>query len=100
MVNRIRLYRVFTDGATDVSRIEALTGVATLRPVAKGLVLDFATLISQLPPELKWLDNFEGMSLGPAQPDGTRSLVLVSDDNFNPLQRTAFLLLRVRPRSR
>ena len=38
------------------------------------------------------LDNVEGMTLGPQLPDGRRSLVLVSDNNFAASQFTQFLL--------
>ncbi|MCM2270778.1 MAG: esterase-like activity of phytase family protein, partial [Thermoanaerobaculia bacterium] len=52
----------------------------------KRLVADFADL--GIP-----LDNFEGMTLGPALADGRRAFVVVSDDNFNPLlQATRFLV--------
>jgi hypothetical protein len=41
------------------------------------------------------VDNLEGMTFGPALPNGKRSLVLVSDNNFNPLQLTQFLAFEV-----
>jgi hypothetical protein len=43
------------------------------------------------------LDNVEGMAFGPDLPDGRRSLVLVSDNNFAPAQFTQFLLFAVSP---
>ncbi len=36
------------------------------------------------------LDNMEGMAIQP-QPDGSSLITLISDDNFNPLQRTLLL---------
>jgi hypothetical protein len=42
-----------------------------------------------------YLDNLEGMALGPRLPDGTQSLLLVSDDNFSNSQLTQFLLFRL-----
>jgi len=42
------------------------------------------------------LDNFEGLVLGPPLPDGSRTLLVVSDDNFGERQHTAFLLFRLR----
>jgi hypothetical protein len=62
-------------------------------------VLDLSTA-EGMSPELAPLDNFEGMVFGPDLPDGSRTLIIVSDDNFNPLpplprQRTWFLLFRV-----
>jgi len=42
------------------------------------------------------LDNFEGMTFGPRLADGRRSLVVVSDDNFDAAtQRTRFLVFAV-----
>ena len=48
-------------------------------------IADFARL------GLSRLDNTEGMCWGPALPGGSRTLVCVSDDNFNPLQATQFV---------
>lgn len=41
------------------------------------------------------LDNMEAMSWGPDLPNGNRSLVLVSDNNFNDSQRTLFMAFEV-----
>lgn len=60
----------------------------------KRLVVDLDDLRSQLPSELKNLDNFEGMALG-AIGDGKRELYLVSDDNFSKLQQTIILALKI-----
>jgi hypothetical protein len=38
------------------------------------------------------------MTLGSRLPDGSQSLVLVSDDNFNEAQVTQFLLFRLNHR--
>ncbi|MFC7398855.1 esterase-like activity of phytase family protein [Chelatococcus sp. GCM10030263] len=85
--NSIRLYRAETAGATDVSHLDHLAGTAW-QPLRKTLVLDLAGL------DVK-LDNFEGMDWGPGLPNGHRSLVLVSDDNFNDSQVTKFLVFEV-----
>lgn len=81
--NSLRLYEIDTRDATDVLDIDALAA-GNHRPAAKTLVADFAHL------GLSRLDNTEGMCWGPALPDGKRTLVVVSDDNFNPLQTTQF----------
>jgi hypothetical protein len=70
--NTIRIYEVALPGAND-------------RPVEKRLLLDLDEL--GIP-----LDNVEGMTFGPRLPDGRRSVVLVSDDNFAATQFTQFLL--------
>lgn len=89
----IQLFRVSLAGATDVSGVESLAGPLAGKnwtPVRKTLVYDFAR--SGLVP-----DNLEGMAFGPTLPDGSRTLVLVSDNNFNPLQKTQIVALRLRP---
>ncbi|GMU65127.1 MAG: hypothetical protein AMXMBFR36_14010 [Acidobacteriota bacterium] len=71
-----RLYRVELDGATEVSGRDGLLD-AEIVPVTKTLLLDFAALGV-------YLDNLEGIALGPRLPDGRRALVVISDDNFAP----------------
>jgi hypothetical protein len=84
--NRIKLYSVAFPGADNVSGADSIAGALdTLRPVRKKLLLDLSTL--GVP-----LDNVEGMTIGPTLPDGRRSLVLVSDNNFAASQFTQFLL--------
>jgi hypothetical protein len=89
-VNRIRLFRISLEGATDVSAIDTLGGREDVTPVKKTLVQDFSGLAGRSLRLLN-LENFEGMAwVG----QGTgRRLLAVSDDNFNALQVTAFLLL-------
>ena len=88
--NTIRLYRVALPGATNIDGVASLAGLlGSVRPVEKTLLLDLDAL--GLP-----LDNVEGMAFGPDLPDGRRSLVLVSDNNFAPAQFTQFLLFAVR----
>ena len=91
-INRIRLFRVSLAGATDVSSLDTLQGAAAVTPVRKTLVLDLNTTAG-LSERLQGLDNFEGLALGPPA-GGARPLLVVSDDNFNPRQVTAFLFFR------
>jgi hypothetical protein len=93
-VNRIRVFRVDLSRATDVSSVDSLRDAA-FTPVTKQLVLDLSDLAGldlDLAPSL---DNFEGLAFGPILPDGRSTLIVVSDDNFNPAQRTWFLQLAV-----
>jgi hypothetical protein len=71
---------------TDLKKVDA-QGL-----LSKRLILDFSTLEKQIGP----IENYEGMTWGPMLPDGRRSLIIVSDDNFMKRQRTQFLLLAVR----
>ena len=42
-------------------------------------------------------ENWEGLALGPPQANGGPSLLLVSDDNLNPLQSSRLALLIPNP---
>lgn len=85
-----KLYELAIGGATDISGIPYLHGeIAGIVPIAKRLLLDLSEL--DIP-----LDNVEGMTIGPRLSDGSQSLLLVSDDNFNPLQVTQLLLFRLK----
>jgi endonuclease/exonuclease/phosphatase family metal-dependent hydrolase len=76
--NAVRIWEVSLEGATDVAGADSLVGLSAVL-AKKRLLFDLADF--GIRPE-----NFEGMSLGPRLPDGRRTLVLVSDDNFNPQQ--------------
>lgn len=90
--NHIRLYETDVAGATDVAALPALAG-ATVQPARKRLVLDLDTLA------LPRVDNIEALSWGPRLPNGHRTLVLVSDDNFSATQVTQLLLFEVLPQA-
>lgn len=81
--NSLRLYEIDTREGSDTLAVERLRA-AEYRPCAKRLIADFATL------GLSRLDNTEGMCWGPRLPNGHRSLVVVSDDNFSARQATQF----------
>jgi hypothetical protein len=87
----IKLFQLATGGATDISTLPQLSTLEGVRPIQKQLVLDLATLEAPIAA----LDNLEGMALGPPLPDGSRSLWLISDDNFSPDQSTQIWLLRL-----
>ncbi|TFI54669.1 esterase-like activity of phytase family protein [Mastigocladus laminosus UU774] len=82
----IALFQVSLEGATDIHNINNLLASSSpnIKPVQKKLLLDLRKLDV-------YLDNIEGITLGPKLPNGQRSLILVSDNNFNSLQRTQFL---------
>lgn len=84
----VRLYQLATGGATDTSTIASLQGAEGVSPIRKQLVLDFGT--TAIP-----VDNLEGLTLGPRLPDGSQSLILVSDNNFEADRPTQFILLRL-----
>ncbi|SEH82472.1 Uncharacterized conserved protein [Mycolicibacterium rutilum] len=81
----VRLYHADFGPATDVLGMPSLTG-QPIAPMVKSLAVDLNT-VGGLEP----LDNIEGITLGPVLPDGRQSVVLVSDDNFQPFEVTQFL---------
>ena len=87
----IRIYAIDTTRATDIGAVPSLAN-ANYIPVTKRLVIDLAKTAA-----IGRVDNVEGMSWGPMLADGKRSLVLVSDNNFNPAQVTQFLAFEVTP---
>lgn len=87
--NDARLYLVDTAGATNVRGLRALPpGLSFVQPASKTLLFDLDRLGITL-------DNLEGVSFGPVLPDGSQSLVIVSDNNFSPTQVTQFLAFTV-----
>ena len=86
----IKLFQLATGAATDISTYPSLKGdTGGIAPIRKRLLLDLESL--DIP-----LDNLEGVTRGPKLPDGDCSLLLVSDDNFNPNQVTQFMLFRLK----
>ena len=84
--NTIKLYDVSLAGADDVNGFDSIALLlGSIDAVQKSLLLDLDEL--GIP-----LDNVEGMTFGPNLPDGRRSLILVSDNNFSPAAFTQFLL--------
>ena len=86
--NHVRIYEMDTQGATDIQAIPALAGAAYV-PARKRLLLDLEKI------GLERVDNIEGISWGPRLENGRRSLVMISDDNFNAQQVTQILAFEV-----
>ncbi len=82
--NSLRVYIIDTRGSSDVINIAALNAT-NHTSVKKQLLINFDSL------NLMKLDNTEGMSFGPRLANGNRTLIFVSDDNFNRNQITQFL---------
>lgn len=85
--NTIKLFKTSIAGASDVSRIDSIVG-ESIDAMRKDLLLDLDVLGIAL-------DNIEGVTLGPALPNGRQSLILVSDNNFSLTQVTQFLAFEI-----
>jgi hypothetical protein len=91
----VRLFHVAIDEATtDVSAVESLQGVSMI-PAKKELLLDLDSVIPQLSTGWQSLDNIEGITFGPTLENGHKTLLLISDDNFNSTQRTQAIALEI-----
>lgn len=90
-----RLYTVDVAEATDVSGATSLRGLPSLTLARKELLLDLDDLVPQFSPGYRTLDNLEGLAFGPKLPDGSRTLLILSDDNFSGSQRTQALFFKI-----
>lgn len=74
--NTIKLYKTTFKGATNVHGQDSINSDA-VKTMKKELLLNLDELgIVQ--------DNIEGITFGPTLEDGSKTLILVSDNNFNP----------------
>lgn len=88
--NTIKIFLVDFKAATDVSALSALHTNKTYQPAAKKLLLNMDDLE-------RYVDNVEGITLGPILPDGSRSLILIADNNFSMLEKSQVFLFRILP---
>ena len=90
--NTVKLYLIDTRGATDVAGWPSIKGREVV-PVKRTMLLDLSSLKNDDGSVLA-LDNIEGITFGPLV-DGKRTLILVSDNNFNPAQFTQFVAFTI-----
>ncbi|OBQ30928.1 MAG: hypothetical protein AN483_03185 [Aphanizomenon flos-aquae MDT14a] len=90
----IFLFEVSLEKATNIRNLDSIAKVQPdkIKPLGKKLLLDLRTLDVSL-------DNIEGMTLGAKLPDGQSSLILISDNNFNGLQKTQVLAFKLKTES-
>lgn len=86
--NNIRVYLVDLTGAENIANIRSLKNTPAKKPLQKKLLLNMDDLN-------KPVYNIEGATLGPVLPNGKRSLLFVSDNNFATDQKTQFLLFEI-----
>ena len=90
--NTIKLYEVRSEDVTNTLTMETLEK-NTIKPATKKLLLDFETMLPAL--DNQRIDNIEGITLGPKLSNKVQSVLLISDNNFNPpsIQKTQLLIL-------
>jgi hypothetical protein len=85
--NSIRLYLADLGKARDLGEIGGID-----KKKAPGAVKKLLLTMDALPMHI---DNIEGMCWGPGLPNGKRSLVFVSDNNFKDFQVTQVLVFQI-----
>lgn len=88
MSNTIKVFIASLEGADNIESIPSLKNKRDFKPMSKRLLLNMDDL-------KMFVDNIEGVTFGPLLQNGKKSLIFVSDNNFNQLQRTQFLLFQV-----
>jgi len=86
----VKLFLADAKGATDVKDIFSLQTSVSFIPIKKTLLLN----MDDLP---QFIDNVEGITLGPILPNGHRSIILVADNNFSALEQSQVFLLEIIP---
>ncbi len=84
----IKVFLADLSHAQNVNGITSLKNRPEIKLVSKKLLLNMDDL-------KMGIDNIEGVTFGPTLADGSRSLLFVSDDNFNRFAKTQFLLFKV-----
>ena len=91
--NVIKIYSVDYSNAVNTINYNKLTKV-NYYPVKKELVFNFEDVRDQL--TNKSIDNIEGISFGPTLPNGNRTIILISDNNFDKEgQLNQFILMEL-----
>lgn len=84
-----KLFLVTVGNATDTSGVDNFNvDLGGLQPLRKKLLFDFSQLDFDI-------YNLEGLATGPRLADGSQSLWIISDDNFNEKEATQVLLFRL-----
>lgn len=85
----IKLYQTVISDATDVSQFSTINNRgSSVKFMPKKLALKVNNLNISL-------DNLEGITFGPQLPDGSKSILLISDDNFRNMEKTQILLFKL-----
>lgn len=94
-----KIYEVNLLGAKDYSHVFSFAEEEKekkIKTLKKKLLMDLDEILGELPTGLT-VDNFEGMTLGPDLPNGKRTLILSTDNNFAARQFTQLLFLEFTP---
>jgi hypothetical protein len=88
LANTIKVFIADLTGATDIKNIPSLKENNNFKAMAKKLLVNMDDLGI-------YTDNIEGVTFGPVLKNGHKTLLFISDNNFNPLEKTQLLLFEV-----
>lgn len=78
----------------DISKAENINNIASLKDKPEIKIASKKLLLNMDDLGI-YIDNIEGVTFGPKLPNGKQSLLFVADNNFNPLEKTQFLLFEI-----
>ncbi len=92
--NTVKIFKATISKATNILEFSNLKG-ANYITATKELIFDFEKIRDQLTNNS--VDNIEGITFGPTLPNGNRTLLLVSDNNFSKFEKqlNQFILLEI-----
>ena len=85
----IKVFLADISSAENIQNVSSLKDKKDIKFISKKLLLNMDDLHF-------YIDNIEGVTFGPTLPNGNKTLIFVSDNNFNPLEKTQFLLFEIR----
>jgi len=88
MACTIKVFLADLSSAKNINSIFSLKSRTDIRIATKKLILNMDSLGI-------YIDNIEGVTFGPTLSNGKRSLIFIADNNFNPLEKTQFLLFEI-----
>ena len=89
---QVKIFQMVMANASDISTQKSLAGnIDNITPVKKELLLNLNDLNIEL-------DNLEGITLGPKLADGSLSLIVISDNNYDSEgeQKNQILLFKIK----
>lgn len=86
----VKIFLAEPSTGTEVSQLASLKGDTQVKHMSKQLLLNMDVLGVHV-------DNIEGITWGPTLPSGHRTLLLVTDNNFQSFQKTQVFLFELIP---
>ncbi len=84
----IKVFMTDLNNATDITNIPLMNAVTPFTAATKKLLLNMDELGI-------YIDNIEGVTFGPTLSNGHKSLLFISDNNFNAFEKTQLLLFEL-----